>query len=386
MSHLPQNPANAAPMNPTTTPSTPPTPPATPTPKDSQRITRLILGRSFVHPAFDYFFIGGALSLVVVCVVTLYPQLAPFSSAQDFKYFILFSNSAHFASSTVRLYTKPGTQGHQSFPFLKFVLPFLALGIITVSVFNEEVVGRNFRALYFTWSPYHYAAQAYGLTVMYCYRSGCLLGSTNKKLLWWVAMLPFFYNFTVFPRAGLHWLDFGGWLRNPDAVAALEQFSFIMPWIAFSAVPLLFWRIWRSENRPMPLIGALMLVTNGAWWFIFPPMKAFVWATIFHGIQYLAIVVIFHVKDQMNRSENRHSMLFHALSFYGVSLLLGYALFDWFPRAYMLAGIAAGTSVMMTVAAINIHHFIVDSFIWRLKKSDKNRGIVDSSTTVPTPV
>ena len=151
---------------------------------DAQPMSAALLGRTFVHPAFDYFFIGGALSLIVVAAVTLYPEIAPFSSPQDFKYFILFSNSAHFASSTVRLYTKPGAEGHQSFPFLKFVLPVLALAIITICVFNEGTVGKHFRALYFTWSPYHYAAQAYGLTVMYCYRSGCLLGSTNKKLLW----------------------------------------------------------------------------------------------------------------------------------------------------------------------------------------------------------
>jgi len=351
-----------------------------------ESLNAALIGRSFIHPVFDYFLIGGALSLVVVWAITLNPQWAPFTSAQDFQYFILFSNSAHFASSTVRLYTKPGAHGHQSFPFLKFVLPFIALALITISVFNEATFGKHFRALYFTWSPYHYAAQAYGLTVMYCYRSGCLLGTTNKRLLWWVAMLPFFYNFATFRGGGLHWLDFGGWLRNPDAVAVLEHFNSVMPWIAFAAVPLLFWRIWQSERRPMPLIGALMLITNGVWWFIFPPIKAFVWATIFHGVQYLAIIVIFHVKDQMNRPENRHGMLFHALSFYGASLFLGYLLFDWFPRAYMLAGVAATTAVFMTVAAINLHHFIVDSFIWRLKKSDNNRGIVDASLKAPAPI
>ena len=356
------------------------------TSNDSLPLGSALLGRSFVHPAFDYFLIGGALSLLVVFAVTLYPQLAPFSSAQDFKYFILFSNSAHFASSTVRLYTKPGATGHQSFPFLKFVLPGLALVVITACVFNENTIGKHFRGLYFTWSPYHYAAQAYGLTVMYCYRSGCLLNASNKRLLWWVAMVPFIFTFITYPNAGLHWLDAGGWLRDPNAVAVVQKFRIAVPWIAFSAIGLLFWQIWRSERRPMPLIGALMLVTNGVWWFIFPPMQAFVWATIFHGIQYLAIIVIFHVKDQMNRESNRHGMLFHAVSFYGASLLLGFLLFDWFPRAYILAGVAAGTSVMMTVAAINIHHFIVDSFIWRLKKSDNNRSIVDATPSAPAPI
>ncbi len=38
---------------------------------------------------------------------------------------------------------------------------------------------------------------------------------------------------------------------------------------------------------------------------------------------------------------------------------------------------------MLTVAMINIHHFIVDAVIWRLKKSDGNRDIVDSEETSP---
>ncbi|HIF94066.1 MAG TPA: hypothetical protein EYQ60_13260 [Myxococcales bacterium] len=344
-------------------------------------ISASLIGRTFVHPVFDYFLIGGALSLIVVWFISTYPQMTPFSSTRDFKYFILFSNSAHFASSTVRLYTKPGVDGHQSFPFLKTVLPLMFLAVITISVFSVDTFGKHFRAIYFTWSPYHYAAQAYGLTVMYCYRSGCLLNAANKRLLWWVAMLPFIHNFTLFPAGGLHWLDFGGWLKSPDAIAVLNEFRFYMPRFAFAAVPLLFLRIWRSESRPMPLIGALMLFTNGIWWFILPPMKAFIWATIFHGIQYLAIVIIFHVKDQLARPENRHGVAYHVIWFYGASVALGFVLFDWFPRAYIYAGVAAGTSVMMTVAAINLHHFIVDSFIWRLKKSDNNRGIVDSVTS-----
>jgi len=49
--------------------------------------------------------------------------------------------------------------------------------------------------------------------VMYSYRSGCSLGATDKKLLWWVAMLPFFYNFLTAPGVGLRWL-------LPDSVVA----------------------------------------------------------------------------------------------------------------------------------------------------------------------
>lgn len=336
-----------------------------------------LVGRTFVHPAFDYLFIGGALSLVVMGVVVTNPTLIPLFDAEDFRYFILFSNSAHFASSTVRLYTKPDAK--RSLPVLKFALPLAALVVVSLCMFREDTLGSNLRALYFTWSPYHYAAQAYGLTVMYCYRSGCLLSDANKRLLWWVATLPFLYNFALARKAGLHWIDVADWLDNPTANAFLNDFRVVMPYLAISAIALLFWRIWRSEVRPMPMIGALMLVSNGIWWFTMSPAQAFIWATIFHGIQYLAIVIIFHVKDQMALPNNRHGAAYHVLWFYGASLLLGYALFDWFPRAYIYAGFGAATAVTITVAMINLHHFIVDGFIWRLKKSDHNRSIVDST-------
>jgi hypothetical protein len=68
--------------------------------QDQSSRSNALLGTMFVHPAFDYVFIGGALSLVAIAVVSLYPGLLPFFTAEDFRYFILFSNSAHFAAST----------------------------------------------------------------------------------------------------------------------------------------------------------------------------------------------------------------------------------------------------------------------------------------------
>jgi len=352
-------------------------------PQDQQPLTAALIGRTFVHPLFDYVLIGGALSLVIIGAVVLDPEILPFFTPEDFIYFVFLSNNAHFAASTIRLYTKPGAKG--SMPILKIALPLIALGVVSLCMFYADSLGTNLRALYFTWSPYHYAAQTYGLSVMYCYRSGCLLSVSNKRLLWWVSMLPFFYNFAIARGAGLHWMDVAGWLDNPAAISFLNEFRVVMPYIAIAAVPILFWRIWRSEARPMPLIGALMLFTNGVWWFTMTPSQAFVWATIFHGVQYIAIIIIFHVKDQMSRPGNSHGVAYHTVWFYAASFILGFSLFRWFPHAYIFAGFTPAAAVMYTVAMISIHHFIVDQFIWRLKKSDANRRIVDSTATIPPP-
>jgi hypothetical protein len=135
----------------------------------------------------------------------------------------------------------------------------------------------------------------------------------------------------------------------------------------------------------LPIISILMLVANAAWWCLLPD-QAFVWATIFHGIQYMAIVTIFHVKDQMALPGNLRGAWYHVAWFYGVCLALGYGLFSCLPWGFVAMGFGMVESVLLTVAAINIHHFIVDAYIWRLKRGDGNRNIVDSGLATAAEV
>ena len=342
---------------------------------------RALVGRNFVNPLFDYLLIGGGLSLFVIGFVLMNPLGSGFISTETLPYFFLASNSAHFAASTVRLYTKPGA--FQSLPYVTMGLPVIAIAVLIGCMFQADRLAPQLTSLYLTWSPFHYAAQAYGLSVMYCYRSGCTLGEQNKKLLWRVAMLPFIYNFVFAGNVGLHWLDYGGWLANPTAQTFLYYFKFVMPVLAFGGIAYLCWRIAKTEKQVMPAISGLILLTNALWWFLFPPLEAFVWATIFHGIQYLAIVIIFHVRDQLALPENHHSRTYHICWFYGACILLGYGLFHCFPRAFIFMGFGPVESVLLVVAVINIHHFIVDAFIWRLRKTDSNRKIVESVAAVP---
>jgi len=95
-------------------------------------------------------------------------------------------------------------------------------------------------------------------------------------------------------------------------------------------------------------------------------LSAFFWATIFHGLQYLVIVAIFHVKDQSDLPNNERGALYHAAHFYLFSLALGYGLFYCWPYAFVLVGFGLAESVLLVAAAINIHHFIVDAHIWRM--------------------
>jgi hypothetical protein len=337
-----------------------------------------VIGRCFMNPLVDYLLIGGGLSLIVTAVVFARgtQMLLPLTWLP---WFILLSNSAHFAASTVRLYTKPGAR--QALPFLAGVFPLAVMGLATLSIWRADQVGHWIQTLYLNWSPYHYAAQAYGLAVMYGMRSGCALELRQKRWLWWVAVLPFV-------RELLHFAYYDGLpLVVPyEARLALTGLDAAVPWLltTLGALSLLLPVVWyagvsRRIGRPLPAIMLTLILANGIWWVLLPVHNAFFWATIFHGIQYMAIVTIFHAHEQLSRPDNRHGAGFHVAKFYALSLALAYALFHCWPQAYRWLGFGSAESLLMCVAVINIHHFVVDAYVWRLQKGDSNRRIVEEA-------
>lgn len=334
-----------------------------------------LLGRTFLHPLFDYAFIAGGLSVIATALIALFGDPLPAMSPALTLTTILLVNSCHFAASTVRLYTKPGAFAQH--PFLTMAFPLVTLAVVTACMLLPEQFGTHLTALYLTWSPYHYAAQAYGLGVMYAYRSGNTFTPGEKRALWNVAMFPFLGAFLSNGASGLSWFLPPALLEPYPALvaikAALAQFFFILGY----AAPLLLWAsMFRRHGRALPALCILPLFANALWWNALTYFNAFNWATVFHGLQYMAIIMIFHVRERTAMPDNKRGGLHHALWFYGACLALGYALFQCLPRGFELMGFGAAESVLITVSAINLHHFIVDAYIWRLKRTDGNQKLV----------
>ena len=342
-----------------------------------------------MHPLFDYLLIGGGLSLAFMALLFAVPGLKQTLSAEAFMastvpFFILLSNNTHFAASTVRLYTKPGSS--KALPFLTLLLPLIMVVLLTASISQADRVGPFIQAVYLSWSPFHYAAQAYGLGVLYCYRSGCPISSGHKRILWWAALMPFLHNMLAGESGtGVSIFLPLGWLAEGTTLATVIG---VLQSLAIGlSVGLLAWfivAVRKDKQRFAPWITPLAIATNGIWWLVLPPLDAFIWATIFHGIQYLAIVVIFHLKDQLLRPGNRHSRAYHVIWFYAVSLGTAYCLFSCLPNFYMLVGFGEVESMLLVVAAINLHHFIVDAYIWRFGDKDRNRRIAQETASAPT--
>ncbi len=342
-------------------------------------------GRSFVHPVFDYLFIGGGLSLLTVVTLWQWSGRQSLGELIGDRIFplILLCNSAHFAASTIRLYSKPGAV--RQWPFLTCFFPLLGLALTLFLIAFAQRFALHFYSLYLTWSPYHYAAQAYGLSMMYGYRSGATLTSAQRSFFYWSCLTGFFLALVSAEdnRAGIWWFVPWVWINDyPMFGEILEWSRTVLAMLAISLPVIGFFWVQLKNATPLPLISLLIPVTNALWFAVFPFMGAFGLATVFHGLQYLAIVVIFHVAERRAMPNNRHGWFFHSIVFYLGCLVFGYALFQCWPYGLVaIFGLDYAMSVFVTVAAINIHHFIVDAYIWKLR-NDPNYKLVEGQAEV----
>ena len=338
-------------------------------------------GRPFVSPAFDYLIIGGGLSILVLGILQsgALPSLARLL-AKNLWFIVFVANSAHFAASTVRLYTKPGAL--RDFRFLTLGLPFGALAALAAAITVPGLVGRHLVSLYLTWSPYHYAAQAYGIAILYCHRSSPGWDTTGRRLLRLSCFLPFFYTFFSLPGAGFSWLMPEAFLTQPAVAAARDLLVGAARIASFAAPVALFFRQQTGGRTPLPLISLLAVICNAVWLvpFSYQLPLVMITVTVFHGLQYLAIVMIVHVKERA-RAGNGPAWR-PAAGFYTACLVVAYLLFHLWPRAYVLAGFSYAQSYLLIVSVINIHHFIVDAYIRRLRRDP---GYAAVATAGPAP-
>jgi hypothetical protein len=331
--------------------------------------------RAFVSPSFDYLVIGGGLSLLLTAFLAAGGTRLTVSLLASLPLWVLLVNLAHFAASTVRLYTKRGT--FAALPFVTMGLPLVTLVCLGLAVIFAEALGRHVMNLYLTWSPYHYAAQTYGLTLMYCYRSGLELGAFDRTAVRLACLSPFLYAFIKGPTAGLEWFVPATLLSLPPVAFWRGLLVTLLGVLALSLPVVLVVRH-AMRRRPLPLISALIMVANAVWWTGLQYIQSFFWVATFHALQYLAIVMIFHVRERLAEPDNRRGWLYHAAFFYTACVGLAYLLFNAWPYAFVAAGFGMVESALLVIAVVNIHHFLVDAYIWRLRK-DPNYKVVSQA-------
>lgn len=334
------------------------------------------LGRTFINPAVDVLLIGGALSIPVA----LGARAAGlrFDVARMMPIVLLLSY-AHVTASLLRLYSKKGVVRQR--PFLSVGFPLLMVVATGALLLTGTRVADRVQGIYLTWSAYHYAAQTFGLAFMYAQRSGSALTPNEKRFLKFACLATFVYA-ALGPASGLTLIIPPEVYRSP-IIESLRQGLRAILLVGLLAAPIGLAEHKRRRGESLPLMTLILMYTNAAWWVLFVPTDAFVWSALSHGIQYLAIAMVFHVKEVENEAattpERRRGPAYHAITFYVASVGLAFGLYWGGPLLFAAIShdFYHSATTLQVALMLNLHHVILDGFIWRRAPapSDKRVGI-----------
>jgi tetratricopeptide (TPR) repeat protein len=229
--------------------------------------------------------------------------------------------------------------------------------------------------LYICWSPWHYTGQNYGLLIMFARRAGLSPAKSERQALhlsFVASYLMLLFSFHTGPSVDPLILSLGLPARFTfPARAMLGLFFLVTSGWALSSLARR--GTWKS------LLPSITLVTTQLLWFLLPaaiellsgrevPQTRYSSGilAVLHSAQYLWITSYYQGKEA--RSAGQSSWSFHR---YLLTLVAGgIALFipgPWLVSRLFHADFAS--SFLTFTALVNLHHFILDGAIWKLRDS-----------------
>ena len=303
-------------------------------------------------------------------------SLAPF--------LILLVATPHYGATLLRVYEHRSER--KAYAFFTVWTTVALIGLFVWGV-QDALVGTLLFTAYLTWSPWHYTGQNYGISVLFMRRRG-ITAQREKRWLYATFILSYALTFLVMheesevPRGlaegGVHLARLG-----------------IPKWFSSYAIPATagIWAgalvvtaaLMRKQSRLRELFPVALLVLSQAVWFTLPDLARyfgdsglsvealdfdyrafyFNWIVLAHAMQYLWITSYYAKKEEKRSGGNGR--------YFGKTLLAGNV--AWLAPAMLFApqilgGAVSELTVALLVASlVNLHHFILDGAIWKLRDS-----------------
>ena len=244
--------------------------------------------------------------------------------------------------------------------------------------------------LYVTWSPWHYTGQNFGLLMMFARRNGVAPTNGERRALYWSFLASYLLLFVMFHT---------GASNDPLIIsiglrAALsDPARMVLPGV-FGLLGLFTLGRMASRVPLTAMIAPIALFAAQFVWFVAPAIAE--WATgvklsqaryssgvlaIMHSAQYLWVTSYFARRE----SEASAGAGWRPWSYAATLLAGGIALFvpgPWI--ASYLFRFDFTTSVLIVTAVVNLHHFILDGAIWKLRDSRIAAFLIDSRRRAAT--
>jgi hypothetical protein len=328
----------------------------------------------------------GVLYLVLFAALALYgPEIRSLQPAYLLPLLIILVSMPHYGGTLLRVYD---SREDRTQYVLFTVYATIAIFVLFVWAVYSPIVGSVLFTVYLTWSPWHYTGQNYGIAVMFLRRRGVEFSDGTKRLLYASFVLSFAIVTLVFHTAEGRAVAYNLKAGEESVVflpvgipAALTDLLLPVLGLAWLVVTVLVVARFRSTALSTLAPAGLLLLSQTVW-FTLPfgldgmgwksgievldaqtTIRAYVlWVALAHAVQYLW-VTSFYAKSAPRW--NGQSAYFAKVAAAGIGIwtipavlfapgLLGSAPYD--------AGLA-----LLIASAVNIHHFILDGAIWKLR-------------------
>jgi tetratricopeptide (TPR) repeat protein len=282
----------------------------------------------------------------------------------------LFFNYPHYMATIYRAYHR--VEDFEKYRIFTLYTTALILLTALLAHFWMGILPWIF-TIYLTWSPWHYSGQNYGLFMMFARRAGASPDTATRRALYgafitsYLVLLIGFHTGTssdpLFISLGI-----------PAVVGHWGQIGLGAAFISFSAYGL--FRLmkvvqWRK------LLPCLTLFSSQFLWFLLPAAMSLIkgmeipqsrYSTgvlaIMHSAQYLWITS-YYARREATEAPGRS---WRPWAYFGVLIAGGIALFipgPWLASRVFHHDFTA--SFLIFGALVNLHHFILDGAIWKLR-------------------
>ena len=295
----------------------------------------------------------------------------------------LFAES-HIAATWFRIYSEPKNTRSYSIaligPSLVLLLCFAGLSNYSFTAFMCKI--------YTIWVAHHFTSQTYGITLLYCIKNGCSIDAADKFVL------RLMMN-SVAAVAVTRQLTDDSWAVNQFIGVELPKWSFVPPSSFVIAVLILqvsvcifavrtFSKVLKGR-KCLPVPAMLMILTIVATFTagneLFAELRNYLPA-YFHASQYLAITgAAFLMKGESAKHlpPNRKWLAFtkkEAVAYFAKLFICSGITFLLLPALLSLCVSAKEQAFAAVFCAVNLHHFISDMLIWKLRNPAVQNSLV----------
>lgn len=323
------------------------------------------------HPALDLIVGCGAWSLPLLLLDYGIGPGKPMAVLVGFYALALVFNYPHYMATLYRAY-----RTHEDVTKYKyFTLYFTGLIVLTAILthWSYELLPWVFTT-YVTWSPWHYTGQNYGLAMMFARRAGAQPSTWQRNLFYTAFHSSFFILFFTFHS-------------GPSSDPVLVSLGFPIGFGYWARVILVglflvtsLWSVWLlvRQSSWKAMLAPIVLLSTQFLWFVAPTLLEFGSGisiaqtryssgvlAVMHSAQYLWITSYF-ARREAQAGATSPGWSFAA--YFGTLIVGGIALF--LPGPWLISYVFHydfAASFLIFTAIVNIHHFMMDGVIWKLR-------------------